>query len=280
MFPVRWRWNLNRALTVLRFKGGRKNPAPIQRLESDDVMAAVFPALVACQENATGPIEIPDHPLVRQTMHDCLHEAMDVDSLRVLVERMELGQVTVTCRDTTEPSVLAHEILSGRPYTFLDDAPLEERRSRAISLRRGLPVDPHDLSALDPDAIARVRDEAAADPRDADELHDLLLSLVVMRPRDEWRDHFAELAARNRVCTAISGGDVVWCATECASAVHALLPDARFEPAAGAAASEAADGDAAAATALRGHLDVRGPMTAPELAALTALPDTTVAIAL
>jgi ATP-dependent Lhr-like helicase len=281
MFPVRWRWNLNRALTVLRFKGGRKNPAPIQRLESDDVMAAVFPALVACQnENPTGPIEIPDHPLVQQTMYDCLHEAMDVDSLRELVERMEQGRVTVTCRDTTEPSVLAHEILNGRPYTFLDDAPLEERRSRAISLRRGLPVDPHDLSALDPDAIARVRDEAAADPRDADELHDLLLSLVVMRPRGEWRDHFAELAAGNRVRTVVIGSDVWWCATECVPAVHALLPDARFEPATEAEALVAADGDAAAATALRGHLDVLGPMTPAQLAERAALPDATVAIAL
>src|SRR5207302_7779354 len=228
MFTARWRWNLTRALAVLRFKGGRRNPLPIQRMESDDLMAAVFPALAACQENAVaGPVALPDHLLVRQTVYDCLHEAMDIDGLRHLVGRLETGAVRVHLVETAEPSVLAHEILNGRPYTFLDDAPLEERRSRAISLRRGLPVDPHDLSALDPDAIARVRDEAAADPRDADELHDLLLSLVVMRPRDEWRDHFAELVARNRVCTAISGGDVVWCATECVSAVHALLPDAR-----------------------------------------------------
>ena len=110
MFQVRWRWTLNRSLAVLRFKGGRKNPAPLQRLESDDVMAAVFPALTACQnENPTGPIEIPDHPLVEQTMYDCLHEAMDVDGLRELVKALEVGNVTVTCRDTTEPSVLAHE---------------------------------------------------------------------------------------------------------------------------------------------------------------------------
>src|SRR5437870_11001284 len=196
MFPVRWRWNLNRALTVLRFKGGRKNPAPLQRLESDDVMGAVFPALVACQENASGPIDIPDHPLVRQTMYDCLHEVMDVDSLRDLLSRIEAGQVTVTCRDTTEPSVLAHEIINGRPYTFLDDAPLEERRSRSLSLRRGLPVDPRDLSALDPDAIARVRGEAAADPRDADELHELLLSMMVLQPHPQWEEWFSHLVDR------------------------------------------------------------------------------------
>ncbi len=165
MFPVRWRWNLTRSLAVLRFKGGRRNPPPIQRLEADDVMAAVFPALTACQnENPTGPIEPPDHPLVRQTLFDCLHEAMDVDALREVVQRMEAGTLRITCRDTTEPSVLAHEIVNGRPYTFLDDAPLEERRSRAVALRRGLPLDAHDLAALDPGAIRRVREEVAPAP--------------------------------------------------------------------------------------------------------------------
>ena len=123
MFTARWRWNLNRSLIVLRFRGGRKNPPPIQRMEADDLMAAVFPALAACQENATGPIEIPDHPLVRQTMHDCLNEAMDIEGLRRLVEGFETGRIAIHCCDTTEPSPLAHEILNGRPYTFLDDAP-------------------------------------------------------------------------------------------------------------------------------------------------------------
>ncbi|MBO0684615.1 MAG: hypothetical protein J2P45_15765, partial [Candidatus Dormibacteraeota bacterium] len=140
LFAARWRWNLNRALAVLRMRGGRKNPPPIQRMESDDLMAAVFPTLAACQENvAPGPLEIPDHPLVRQTLDDCLHEAMDVDGLRGLLARIESGEVEVIARDTIEPSVLAHEIINGRPFTFLDDAPLEERRSRSISLPRGLP---------------------------------------------------------------------------------------------------------------------------------------------
>jgi ATP-dependent Lhr-like helicase len=281
MFPVRWRWNLNRALTVLRFKGGRKNPAPLQRLESDDVMAAIFPALVACQENATGPIEIPDHILVRQTMHDCLHEAMDVDSLRELVERMEHGEVQVTCRDTTEPSVLAHEILNGRPYTFLDDAPLEERRSRAISLRRGLPVDPHDLSALDPDAIARVRDEAAPDPRDPDELHDLLLSLVVMRPRREWQEWFDELVDRRRAITATVGGETVWLASECRPHVETLYADVQFRPDTRVPdTAQASSADDAAATMLRGHLDVLGPVSVAQLAQATLLSASALAIGL
>ena len=147
-------------------------------------MAAVFPALAACQDNATGPREIPDHPLVRQTLHDCLHEAMDVDGLERLLDEIAEGEVRLHFRDTTEPSPLAHEILNSRPYTFLDDAPLEERRTRAVQLRRGLPVEARELATLDPEAIARVRGEAAPEPRDADELHDVLVvRWCVSRPR-------------------------------------------------------------------------------------------------
>ena len=138
MFQVRWRWNLGRALAVLRQRGGKRNPPPIQRMEADDLMVAVFPGLAACQDNAPpGPIEIPDHPLVRQTLHDCLHEATDVDGLVALLEGVESGAIRTHFRESPEPSPLAHEILNGRPYTYLDDAPLEERRTRAVALRRG-----------------------------------------------------------------------------------------------------------------------------------------------
>ena len=150
MFTSRWRWNLNRSLAILRFRGGRKNPLPIQRMEADDLMAAVFPSLAACQENApAGPIVIPDHVLVRQTLYDCLHEAMDVDGLVQVVEGFESGSIRTHFVDSPEPSVLSHEILNGKPYTFLDDAPLEERRTRAVQLRRGLPVQAGDLGKLD-----------------------------------------------------------------------------------------------------------------------------------
>ena len=194
MFQVRWRWNLGRALVVLRQRGGRRTPPPIQRMEADDLMAAVFPALAGCQENAgAGPIEIPDHPIVRQTMHDCLHEATDVDGLVRLFDGFRSGAVEPVFRETTEPSPLAHEILNGRPYTFLDDAPLEERRTRAVALRRGLPEAARDLAQLDPDAIARVREEARADCRTAEELHDLLLELAVLRPEPAWASWFQEL---------------------------------------------------------------------------------------
>ncbi|MBV8301468.1 MAG: hypothetical protein JOY68_06060 [Candidatus Dormibacteraeota bacterium] len=283
MFQVRWRWNLNRSLAVLRFKRGRKNPAPIQRMESDDILAAVFPKLVACQnENPTGPIEIPDHPLVEQTMYDCLHEAMDVDGLRELVERMEQGAVRITCRDTTEPSVLAHEIVNGQPYTFLDDAPLEERRSRAVQLRRGLPVDARDLGRLDVAAIDRVRDEAAPQPRDIDELHDLLLSVVLLRPNESWQEWFVELTERGRAMTVDTGSGMLWCAVESRRRAEALLPGAAFQPDAQppAALNPAVDRDDAAAHAVRGHLEVTGPVTDAELSARTAIAPAVINIAL
>ena len=187
LFQARWRWNLNTSLTILRMRGGRKNPPAIQRMEADDLMAAVFPTLAACQENvAPGPMEIPDHPLVRQTLEDCLHEAMDIDGLRELVAGIEAGRIAVITRDTTEPSVLAHEILNGPPFTYLDDeTEAANRRSRQVQIPRGLPVAARDLARLDPGAIERVRDQVRPQPRDADELHDLLMTMFVMRPRQD-----------------------------------------------------------------------------------------------
>ncbi len=164
MFQARWRWNLNRSLLVLRFRGGRRNPPPIQRMESDDLLAAVFPQAAACQDNAIGPIEIPDHLLVRQTIDDTLHEALDVDGLRRLLEGIEAGEIRVHCCETTEASVLAHEIVTARPYAFLDDEEFQNRRTNAVRLRRGLNVDLSSIGALDPDAIEQVHAEIAPDP--------------------------------------------------------------------------------------------------------------------
>ncbi len=139
LFPTRWRWNATRALAIPRQRGGKRVPPFIQRLRADDLLAAVFPAQVGCKENATGPLEIPDHPLVRQAVDDCLREAMDIDGLINILERIEAGDIKLHARDTTEPSPMAHEIVNGRPYTYLDDAPLEERRTRAVTLRRRPP---------------------------------------------------------------------------------------------------------------------------------------------
>jgi ATP-dependent helicase Lhr and Lhr-like helicase len=282
MFAARWRWNLNRALAVLRMRGGRKNPPAIQRMESDDLMAAVFPTLAACQENvAPGPIDIPDHPLVRETVNDCLREAMDVDALRELLVEIEAGRVHVVLRDSVEPSVLAHEILNGRPFTFLDDAPLEERRSRAVPLRRGLPVEARDLGQLDPAAIDRVREEVQPDPRDADELHDLLQTVSGLRPAADWRSWFAELVEERRAVTvhAAAGLDL-WCAVERRPALELLFPDARIEPDhRSPIAAAPMDRDSAAAEMVRGHLEHRGPSTVADLAAATGLDGADVAIA-
>jgi len=247
LFQARWRWNLNTSLTVLRMRGGKKNPPVIQRMESDDLMAAVFPVLAACQENvAPGPMEIPDQVLVRQTLADCLHEAMDIEGLRELVAGIESGRVRVLTKDTTEPSVLAHEIINGQPFTYLDDGEFEDRRSRNVVVSRGLPVQARDLARLDPAAIDRVREEVRPAPRDADELHDLLLTVYLMRPSPQWQQLFGELAAAGRAGLA----GPFWCATERRAAV--------------------ADGDElTVAEMLRGHLDVLGPATVPDLVAAT-----------
>jgi ATP-dependent Lhr-like helicase len=282
MFAARWRWNLNRALAVLRMRGGRKNPPAIQRMESDDLMAAVFPTLAACQENVPpGPLEIPDHPLVRQTVDDCLHEATDVDGLRELLAEIESGRVEVVTHDTVEPSVLAHEILNGRPFTYLDDAPLEERRSRAVQLRRGLPVEAHDLGQLDPGAIERVREEASPEPRDTDELHDYLMTVTGLRPQEAWRPWFEELVEERRAVTVRTSYGELWSAVERRPALELLFPEAAIEPDHESPVAPAPlDRDAAAAEMVRGHLEHRGPSTVAELAEATGLLAGDVAIAL
>ncbi len=286
MFTARWRWNLNRSLAVLRRKGGKVNPFNIQRMESDDLMAAVFPSLAACQDNApAGPIEIPDHPLVRETLHDCLHEAMDIDGLGALVRRFEDDAVRLYFVDTVEPSVLAHEILNGAPFTYLDeDTEIGERRSRAVPLRRGLPVEPRELGRLDPAAIERVRAEATPDVRVADELHDVLLSLVGTRPRADWAAYFEALTQDGRSFEVhITDDAVLWGATERRAELEALFPDARFVPDHPLPADLVPQrdvGDDAVVTLVRGHLEVSGPVTIDDLRAATGLAPSTVTVAL
>ncbi|MEM8925576.1 MAG: DEAD/DEAH box helicase [Actinomycetota bacterium] len=281
-FQSRWRWNLNRALVVLRMRNGKRNPPPIQRMESDDLLAALFPDAAACQENVSGPAEIPDHLLVEQTLHDTLTEGMDVDGLIELWRRLGAGEVRMHCIDTTEPSALAHEILTARPYAFLDDEDeVVDRRTRAVPLRRGLPVDPSDIGRLDPAAVDAVRAELAPDPRTPDELHDLLRDTVLLRARPKWAPLIAELAARGRAhrlhgsdgSDRSDGVDGVerWFATELAAQVQVLVsgePSAEHFP------------EQVAATLLRGHLELHSPATTDQLAAITALPATTLQVGL
>ncbi|MGH3149150.1 MAG: Lhr family ATP-dependent helicase, partial [Streptosporangiaceae bacterium] len=286
LFQARWRWNLNTSLTVLLMRGGRKNPPAIQRMEADDLMAAVFPTLAACQENvAPGPIEIPDHQLLRQTLEDFLHEAMDIDGMLQLVAGIEAGRITVITRDTTEPSVLAHEILNGMPFTYLDDeTEAANRRSRQVKIPRGLPVDARDLARLDPLAIERVREQVRPQPRDADELHDLLMTLFVMRPEPSWREWFGELAAAGRVAEICGPDGVLWCAAERRGVLAPLFPGAAggapVPGVPGTLGVKPMEPEAVAAELLRGHLDVRGPSTAAELALATGLGVSDVTLAL
>jgi ATP-dependent Lhr-like helicase len=178
LFGVRWRWNATAALALPRQSGGRKTPPQIQRMRSEDLLAAVFPDQVACVENLAGERDIPPHPLVDQTLDDCLHDAMDTESWLALLRRMETGDVRLVTRELSAPSPLAAEILSARPYAFLDDAPLEERRTQAVLSRRWSdPESADDLGALDADAIASVREEAWPQVRNADEMHDALNTL-------------------------------------------------------------------------------------------------------
>ena len=185
-FGTRWRWDANRALALLRFQGGKKVPPQIQRMRSDDLLASVFPDVAACQENIVGDIQIPDHPLVKEVMKDVLTEAMDVEGLRALLSGIQQGRIRCLAVDTPVPSQFSHEILNANPYAYLDDAPLEERRARAVEMRRILPESVlEEVGKLDPAAIAQVRDEAWPDVRDADELHDVLHTLIAF-PQTTW----------------------------------------------------------------------------------------------
>jgi ATP-dependent Lhr-like helicase len=263
MLGARWRWNLTRALVLPRMNGGTRRPIHLQRMEADDLLAAVWPGLAACQENAPpGPVGVPDHVLARQTVHDCLHEGLSVEGLVDLWAAVESGRIAVHAVESSEPSPFSHAILSGRPFTYLDDAPLEERRTRALSVRRGLgelgpdglPVPANELAALDPDAVASVLDQMRPRPRGADELHDLLLSLVAARPVAEWAPWFEELAADGRAALV----DGCWVATERR----------------GEALARGEDDEAAAACAA-GHLQVAGPVTVDQLVGDAPLPSGT-----
>ncbi len=181
IFNTRWRWDAGRALALLRFAHGKKVPLQIQRMRSDDLLASVFPDVAACQENIVGDTQIPDHPLIREVMKDVLTEAMDLDGLKQVLRGIYDGSIQCLAVDTPVPSVFSHEILNANPYAFLDDAPLEERRARAVSMRRVLPEAVlSEVGRLDPAAIEQVREEAWPDVRDADELEEALATLVAL----------------------------------------------------------------------------------------------------
>ena len=272
VFGTRWRWNSTRALAVLRFRGGRKVPTPLQRMEAEDLVAAVFPDQLACPENLVGDREIPDHPLVNQTISDCLLEAMDFPGLKRILERMEAGEFTLIARDTSEPSPLSHEVINARPYAFLDDAPLEERRTQAVITRRGLDVKTaEEFGKLDQAAIDLVKEQAWPDPENADELHDALLVMgavpnaEVATRNAEWKGEFEKLVGAGRATVMDAR---LWVATERVPMVRAAFPGATFEPAVIPPEREAAKTwtkEDAIRELVRGRLEVIGPTTGSDI---------------
>jgi ATP-dependent helicase Lhr and Lhr-like helicase len=289
MFETRWRWNATRSLALLRSRGGKRVPPALQRMRAQDLIAAVFPAQTACQDNhGGGAIEVPDHPLVRETVRDCLVEAMDAAGLRAVLEAVADGRVQTTARELPEPSVFAHEILNANPYAFLDDAPLEERRTRAVSVRRGLPATVVErIGGLDPEAVAAVVAESQVEARDPDELHDLLLDAGAL-PEATGRargfgDLFAALVEARRAAR-LDGDPVLWVAAERRSLAALVWPTRRFvpdvvEPPARRAPAWS-DRESALVELVRGHLPFHGPTTAERIAAPLGLSPTDVEAAL
>jgi ATP-dependent Lhr-like helicase len=277
MFEVRWRWNATRSLAVARRFGGKKIAPQLVRMRAADLLSVVFPQAQACAENLAGDREIPDHPLVFETIRDCLVEAMDLEGFRDVLGQLERGEIKVLAKDTVEPSPLCHELVNANPYAFLDDAPLEERRTRAINLRRTTSAEhAAEAGALDPLAIAAAIEEVTPTVRDADELHDALLGLWLVpealgqRLGAAW---FAALVACGRATImswprAEGPPQRAWVATERLGAIRAVIPAAHADPAIATPTwSTPITAEAALLRIINAHLDHRGPVTAPALAA-------------
>ena len=289
IFQNRWRWNATRALQVSRAKHGKKVPPALQRFRSEDLLTAVFPKLTGCQENVVGDIELPDHPLVKQTMDDCLYEAHDMEALKEVLGRVERGEIEFLARDTREPSPFSYELINANPYAFLDGGEVAERRARAVSTRRSLSVESvEDLGRLDPDAISQVVAEAQPLVRNADELHDALLSRILLPEPEgaDWREFFAELVTDGRATEVTrslqkeSGSSeslsneiartnrdedrlFAWAATERVPAVLAAFPDAQLKRSVSVPAEVRHDWEStdARVAIVRGLLEICGPIT-------------------
>ena len=300
IFQTRWRWDANRALALLRFQGGKKIPPQIQRMRADDLLASVFPDVAACQENIVGDIQIPDHPLIAEVMKDVLHEAMDLVGLKNVLRGIEEGRIRVLAVDTPVPSQFSHEILNANPYAYLDDAPLEERRARAVEMRRILPESVlQEVGKLDPRAIAQVRQEAWPDVRDEDELHDVLHTLIALPggyrrgdallPSAEpgpalelasvladraggaeqdvtgWRSFFEKLVRDNRATVASVGDRQYWVSVERLRSFARLFPDGIIASSAPELESAPSSRDEALLALVTGWMSHIGPVTADQL---------------
>ena len=281
MWNIRWRWNVTRSLAVLRRRGGKKIPPQLQRMDAEDLLTAIFPDQVACAENLpTGEREIPTHPLVDQTVKDCLEEAMDIEGLERLLTSIERNEKNLFACDVIEASPLSQEILNARPYAYLDDAPLEERRTRAVFQRRWLdPETAADMGKLDQAAIDRVRDEVWPEPRNADELHDALVELGFVTEQEgaSWQEFFTELNADRRAAVMSTGTATptrLWVAAERLPQLQIVYPNAELQPPITAPESVARTPWAfedALVEIVRGRLEGLGPVTIDQLVASSGL---------
>jgi ATP-dependent Lhr-like helicase len=304
IFGTRWRWDASRALALLRFQNGKKVPPQIQRIRSDDLLASVFPDVAACPENLEGDVKIPDHPLVSEVMKDVLSEAMDIDGLQRLLRGIADGSIRCIAVDTPIPSQFSHEILNANPYAYLDDAPLEERRARAVEMRRVLPESVlEEVGKLDPSAIAQVQEEAWPDVRDADELHDVLHTLVALPENiagpvpatdqsdfaatknitDGWNKYFDQLVFQGRagVITLAEGETPsgqpagrrrYWVAAEKLSAFRVLFPSAQTEHTLAEISGKTISYDDVLLSMVQGWMQHSGPVSASRLGASLGLP--------
>ena len=315
MFGVRWRWNATTSLALPRFQGGAKVWPQLQRMKSEDLLATVFPDQVACAENIVGERQIPEHPLVAQTLHDCLHDAMDIEGLEALLRRLEGEEIRFVCRDLTAPSPLAAEVLSARPYAFLDDAPLEERRTQAVMSRRwGDFENTDDFGKLDIEAIDAVREEAWPEARTPDELHEAIMGLGFLtnaeiaankgwpklldvlicqrrltrlrHPSESWDPACALPQSREELDSSFRWNDEQqgsWIAAERLPQFQAIFADAKFDPPVTAPTEFAAVAwtrEGALAEIVRCRLTGIGPTRADALAAMLHLPQVDIDAAL
>jgi ATP-dependent Lhr-like helicase len=270
VFQTRWRWNTTLSLAVQRSRNGRKVPPQIQRMQAEDLLAAVFPDAAACLENIAGDREVPDHPLVAQALEDCLEQAMDLAQLERVLRRIYAGEVELIARDTPEPTPLCHELVNARPWAFLDDAPLEERRTQAVYTRRALePSSSANLGALDVEAIERVRAEAWPEAEDADELHDALLTCGFLRADElkdaRWPALLDALFASGRAAAVSTDAGTVLVSAERLPELRAVHPSGEVTH--GSGMSGAGDPGDALRDLLRSRLEISGPITAAALAA-------------
>jgi ATP-dependent Lhr-like helicase len=292
LFTTRWRWDAGRALALLRFRGGKRVPPPIQRMRADDLLAAVFPEALACQENIPGDITISNHPLIREVMKDVLTEALDLEGLERVLRDIAGGRITCRAVDTPMPSQFSHEILNANPYAYLDDAPLEERRARAVEMRRVLPdAVLGEIGRLNPAVIAEVCDDAWPDVRDKEELHDALLTLIALPARSgtdaqgnnrlhtklqeslpAWSTFFEQLVGEHRACLAHVGGETYLVATERMGTFAQMFHSVEFDSPLPNLESQTASREDALPALVTGWIAHSGPVTANQLGSLFALP--------